>query len=301
MIKGVIPAMVTPFDEKENLDEARLRKVVRFLVDGGVNGLYLTGSTGEAFTMTPDERKQVVEITLDEVGGKIPVIVHVGAIGTKISIDLAQHAEKTGAAAISSVPPFYWKFSEDRVYEYYRDISAETNLPMIVYNIPLAGAVGYSLIKKLAQIPGVEGIKYTLSTHYDIMRMRDEIGPDFAIYSGSDEMAMSGLAFGADGVIGSTYNVISDLYLDIFKAAQEKNLTMLQDKQRIANTIIMKGLEYDLMPLLKRMMAWMGVDAGYSRRPFYRFSEAEEAAIREEFRKFKNLPGAESVRFLQSI
>lgn len=301
MIKGVIPAMVTPFDEKENLDEARLRKVVRFLVDGGVNGLYLTGSTGEAFTMTPDERKQVVEITLDEVGGKIPVIVHVGAIGTKISIDLAQHAEKAGAAAISSVPPFYWKFSEERVYEYYRDISAETSLPMIVYNIPLAGAVGYSLIKKLAQIPGVEGIKYTLSTHYDIMRMRDEIGPDFAIYSGSDEMAMSGLAFGADGVIGSTYNVISDLYLDIFKAAQEKNLSMLQDKQRIANTIIMKGLEYDLMPLLKRMMAWMGVDAGYSRRPFYRFSEAEEAAIREEFRKFKNLPGAESVRFLQSL
>lgn len=301
MIKGVIPAMVTPFDEKENLDEARLRKVVRFLVDEGVNGLYLTGSTGEAFTMTPDERKQVVEITLDEVGGKIPVIVHVGAIGTKISIDLAQHAEKAGAAAISSVPPFYWKFSEERVYEYYRDISAETSLPMIVYNIPLAGAVGYSLIKKLAQIPRVEGIKYTLSTHYDIMRMRDEIGPDFAIYSGSDEMAMSGLAFGADGVIGSTYNVISDLYLDIFKAAQEKNLSMLQDKQRIANTIIMKGLEYDLMPLLKRMMAWMGVDAGYSRRPFYRFSEAEEAAIREEFRKFKNLPGAESVRFLQSL
>lgn len=293
--------MVTPFNENENLDEARLRKVVRFLVDEGVNGLYLTGSTGEAFVMTPEERKQVVEITLDEVAGKIPVIVHVGAIGTRISIDLAQHAEKAGAAAISSVPPFYWKFSEDRVYEYYRDISAETNLPMIVYNIPLAGAVGYSLIKRLAQIPGVEGIKYTLSTHYDIMRMREEIGPDFAIYSGSDEMAMSGLAFGADGVIGSTYNAISDLYLDIYKAAIDKNLALLQDKQKIANTIIMKGLEYDLIPLLKRMMAWMGVDAGYSRRPFTRYSEAEEAAIREEFRKFKNMPGAENVRFLREV
>lgn len=301
MIKGVIPAMVTPFDENENLDEARLRKVVRFLVDEGVNGLYLTGSTGETFTMTPDERKQVVEITMDEVAGKVPVIVHVGAIGTKISIDLAKHAEKAGAAAISSVPPFYWKFNEDRVYEYYRDISAETSLPMIVYNIPLAGAVGYSLIKRLAQIPGVEGIKYTLSTHYDIMRMREEIGQDFAIYSGSDEMAMSGLAFGADGVIGSTYNAISDLYLDLYKAATDKNLTVLQDKQRIANSIIMKGLEYDLIPLLKRMMAWMGVDAGYSRRPFYRYSEAEEAAIREEFRKFKELPGAENVRFLREV
>ena len=92
-IRGVIPAMVTPFDENEALDEKRLRAVVNFLIERKVEGLYITGSTGESFLMSPQERKRVVEITVEEVKGRIPIIAHIGAIGTRISIDLAQHAE----------------------------------------------------------------------------------------------------------------------------------------------------------------------------------------------------------------
>lgn len=301
MIQGVIPAMVTSFDEKETVDEARIRRVARYLVDQGVQGLYLTGSTGEAFVMNQEERMQVVEITLDEVQNRIPVIVHVGDIGTKLSIELAQHAEKAGAAAISSVPPFYWKFSEDRIYEYYRDIAENTSLPMIVYNVPLAGEVGFSLIKRLAQIPGVQGVKYTLSTHYDILRLKEDLGKDFAIYSGSDEMAMSGMAFGADGIIGSFYNVVPDLFLDLYQAYMARDLTSMQEKQKLANAIIFTALAHDYVPLMKRMMSWMGVDAGYSRRPFYRYTAEEETAIRAEFQKLKEMPGADAVRFLREI
>src|SRR5436305_520632 len=107
-ITGVIPAMVTPFDENEELDEGRLRAVIRFLIGRKVEGLYITGSTGESFLMSPEERKRVVEVTVDEVKGRIPVMAHIGAISTHLSIDLAQHAEKAGVDAISSVPPFYW-------------------------------------------------------------------------------------------------------------------------------------------------------------------------------------------------
>lgn len=111
--KGVIPAVLTVFDKEENIDEVGMRQLVSFLIDKGVNGLYLTGSTGEGFTMTSEERKKVVEIVIDETAGRVPVVVHVGAIGTKISIDLAKHAESVGADGISSVPPFYWKFNEN--------------------------------------------------------------------------------------------------------------------------------------------------------------------------------------------
>ena len=103
-IKGVIPAMVTTFDENEEVDLSRGRALVKYLIEAGVDGLYITGSTGEGFLMTGEERKAFTEAVIDEVKGRIPVIVHVGDIGTKKSIDLAKHAEKAGADAISSVP-----------------------------------------------------------------------------------------------------------------------------------------------------------------------------------------------------
>ena len=134
-IKGVIPALLTVFDEHEEVDEQGMRDLVRFLLKQKVNGLYLTGSTGEGFLMKDSERKRVVEIVIDEVKQEVPIIVHVGAISTKRSIELAQHAYESGADAISSVPPFYWKFSEQQIFDYYADLSRSTPLPMIVYNV----------------------------------------------------------------------------------------------------------------------------------------------------------------------
>ena len=104
-IKGVIPAMVTTFDENEEVDLSRARALVHHLIETGVNGLYITGSTGEGFLMTGEERMVFTEAVIDEVKGRIPVIVHIGDIGTKKSIKLAKHAQKVGADAISSVPP----------------------------------------------------------------------------------------------------------------------------------------------------------------------------------------------------
>ena len=113
--KGVVPTVLTPFDKNEEIDEKGIRQLVSYLIEKGVNGLYLTGSTGEGFTMSNEERKKVVEIVMDENKGRVPVVVHVGAIGTKLSIDLAKHAEEVGADGISSVPPFYWKFNENQI------------------------------------------------------------------------------------------------------------------------------------------------------------------------------------------
>ena len=147
-IKGVIPALISCFDESGAYDERRQRAVVRFLLDKKVEGLYLTGSTGESFMMTPDERKHVVETVIDEVGGVVPVIAHVGAISTKVSIGLAKHAEACGADAISSVPPFYWKFSDEEILDYYKDLSGSVGIPMVIYNLALAGLVGFNLRQK---------------------------------------------------------------------------------------------------------------------------------------------------------
>lgn len=301
-IKGVLPALVTPFDENENFDEGRMRAIVDFLINRGVDGLYVTGSTGEAFMMSPEERKRALEVVTDEVRGRVPVIAHIGAISTNLSIDLAKHAERVGADALSSVPPFYWGFSQDQIVSYYTDITASTGLPMCAYNVPLAGLFGFDLIKKLADIPGVEGIKYTATTHHEIMRIKAEIGSDFIIYSGADEMAMSGLAFGADGIIGSFYNSIPEVYLALYSAVKAGDMEKAKALQEVGNAVIFFTLARNPIAAIKRAMAWQGADAGYCRKPFGNFcGAAEEEKLKAEFRAFKAERGLSGVNFLDAI
>ena len=300
--KGVVPALLTVFDKDENIDEGGMRQLVSHLIHRGVNGLYLTGSTGEGFTMSSEERMRVVEIVMDEVAGRVPVVVHVGAIGTKLSIELAQHAERFGATGISSVPPFYWRFNEDQIVKYYEDIVNSTSLPMIVYNVPLVGLLGMNAIKRLAKIDNVKGIKYTALSLYEITQIKDEVGEDFLVYSGADEMAMAGLLAGADGIIGSFYNVMPELFLNIYQAVQDKQLEEATRLQKQAVEIIMYALSYpSFYALMKVMLKWMGVNAGYCRRPFENVTPENEAIYKEGFKALKEKYDITGVEFLEYL
>lgn len=279
---GVIPAMITLFDEHENVDVQRTRSMVEFLIARGVDGLYLTGSTGEGFLMDHEERKLVVETVVSQVAGRIPVIVHIGDIGTKKSIALANHAEAVGADAVSSVPPFYWKFSNDDIYTYYKDIAASTDLPMVIYSVPLAGSLGVDLIMKLAQLPNVQGLKFTGKDHDQLAYLRANLPEDFIIYSGCDEMALSGLSVGADGIIGSFYNVMPELFTAIYKAVKDSDLKRALRLQRIGTEIILECIKYDYLALMRNMILWQGVDAGFSRRPFKNYAENELTDLKEK-------------------
>lgn len=287
-IKGVIPAMVTPFDEKEELDKTRVQKLVEHLINNKVDGLYIGGSTGEGFMMTHEERKLLVEYVIEQVNGRIPVIVHVGSISTKLSIDLAKHAHQAGADAISSVPPFYWKFDNESIFQYYKDISESTPLPMIVYNVPLAGLMGIDLIYKLAEIENVKGIKYTATNHFEIKLIKDKLGDDFMIYSGSDEMAVSGLIHGADGLIGSFYSMIPDLFENIYEAISKEDLKTASLNQQASVDIIMASLKYDYYAAIKLALQWMGLDAGVVRRPFKVLTKAQEENYKKDLNLIKN-------------
>ncbi len=300
--KGVIPAVLTVFDQDENIDEIGMRQLISHLIHKGVHGLYLTGSTGEGFTMSAEERMRVVEIVMDEVAGRVPVVVHVGAIGTKLSIELAKHAERVGADGISSVPPFYWRFNEDQIVNYYEDIANATSLPMIVYNVPLVGLLGMSTIKRLAQIENVKGIKYTALSLYEITQIKDEIGEDFLVYSGADEMAMSGLLAGADGIVGSFYNVMPEVFLSIYQAVQDKNMEKAQRLQKQAVEVIMYALTYpSFYALMKVMLKWMGINGGYCRRPFENVTPENEAKYKQGFKDLKAKYQITGIDFLEHL
>ncbi len=287
-IKGVIAAMITLFDENENVDVKRTEALVDFLIDKGIDGFYLTGSTGEGFLMTGEERKLVVETVINRVAGRKPVIVHVGDIGTKKSIDLAHHAYEAGADAVSSVPPFYWKFNAEDIYNYYKDISEATPLPMIIYNVPLAGLMGTDLLLKLSELENIKGLKFTGKDHDQMSHLKEVLGKDFMIYSGCDEMAFSGLSVGTDGIIGSFYNVMPELFKSIYSCVENGNLKEGVRLQKIATEIILEAVKYDYLALMRNMIAWQGVDAGYSRRPFRNYKDAELDDFKEKMRAIRS-------------
>ncbi|MBN2861177.1 MAG: dihydrodipicolinate synthase family protein [Sphaerochaetaceae bacterium] len=267
-IRGVIPAMFTTFDESENLDLDRAHILVEHLLESGVDGLYITGSTGEGFLMDDGERKAFAEAVVRIVNGRTPVIVHVGAIGTKRSVELARHAKDIGADAISSVPPFYYQYGDDEIYGYYRDICEAADLPMIIYNISLAGMMSTSLVQRIASIDQVCGLKFTGTQHHEMAQLKQILGPDFMIYSGCDEMATQGLLSGADGIIGSFYNLIPDTFREIFSLCQKGDYGKAFEIQKIASRFILHLVKYGHFGVMKQLMNETGVDVGVVRRPF---------------------------------
>lgn len=278
--KGVSPASITNFNKDEEIDEKIIKNFYRYLLKFDIGGLYITGSTGETFLMTPDERKKVLEIIMDEVKDEVPVVAHIGAMSTKISIELAKHAEAHGVTAISSVPPFYWKFNDDQIFNYYKDIAQSVNIPLIIYNVPLIGMMPVDMIKRLSEIENVNGVKYTGTDIFEITMIKDTLGEDFLVYGGADELASSNLAIGVDGIIGSFYNMIPDVFIEIYDLTKKGEYAKAARMQKNALRIIMYTLKFGSMAAaIKAILRQSGVEAGYSRRPFNNFSDEKEKEI----------------------
>lgn len=300
-IKGVIPAMITTFDKNEELDFDRAKIFVDYLINKGADGLYITGSTGEGFLMNQQERKAYAECIISTVNKRVPVIVHVGDIGTKKSIELAKHAQEIGADAISSVPPFYYGYSDDDIYNYYKDISDSVDLPMIVYNIKLAGLMNNNLIERLSTIENVKGLKFTGREHDDMCSLKEKLGSDFMVYSGCDEMATQGLLAGADGLIGSTYNLMCETFVLIYKLTKENNFVRAFEVQKVATSLIVELLKFDFFPTLKAAIRSLGVDVGYARRPFMEPTEEQFASLIESCKSLERYEEYDKIEFLNNI
>lgn len=278
--KGVIPAVLSVFDKDENLDEQGTREFIRYLMSMDIGGLYVTGSTGETWLMTAEERMRQVEIVMEEVGDKIPVVVHVGAMSTREAIKLAKHAESFGAAGVSSVPPFYFKYNADQIFNYYKDVAEATDLPMIVYNIPLAGMMTVDQIIRLSTIENVKGVKYTGTALYEVMQIKDGCKEGFQVYGGCDELGSSNISIGVDGIIGSFYNVIADHYIKIWNAVKASDIPLATKLQHQAVHVIFAGINSgSMMACMKVWLRAAGIPGGWSRRPFSNFSEEEEKAL----------------------
>ena len=252
--------------------------------------------------MSPDEKKEVLDIIVEEVNGRVPVIAHVGSIGTKITTDLAKYATHAGVDALSALPPFYYNFSNEEIYNYYSDIAQSSHLPIIIYNISHANLMDIDMLKRLAAIDNIKGVKYTAATHFNFEKIKKEIGEYFKIDSGMDEMAISGLISGADGMIGSFYNLMPEMFVGIFQNMKNGNVVEAKKLQDKVNMIILYALKKSGYPFIKMGLSWMGIDSGYVRKPFSSIVNTEiEKRIKDDLKKLMSENDLSEIKFLKAL
>ncbi|MBO0800212.1 MAG: dihydrodipicolinate synthase family protein, partial [Blastocatellia bacterium] len=251
--------MVTPFAADGRFDERSFEKLLAFLYGAGVHGVYLCGSTGEGMLQQVEQRKRVTEAAVRNSPEGKKVIVHVGASTTAEALELARHAAVTGAHLISSLPPIGGNYSFAEIRSYYQRLAANSELPLLVYYFPeLAPAVKTAdQILELAALENVVGLKFTEYDLYTMLRLKQS---GATIFYGRDEMLAAGLLFGADGGIGSFYNLIPGLFLQLWELARTGCWDEMREFQQTINDFITITLRYPLFPALKAMLGWTGID-----------------------------------------
>ncbi|MEM2134719.1 MAG: dihydrodipicolinate synthase family protein [Candidatus Freyarchaeota archaeon] len=225
-IQGVIPAMVTLFDEEQRLDEAAMREHVEFLLDKGVHGIFCLGSMGEFAYLSEEERNKTVEIVVDQVAGRVPVIVGTSHFSTRVSIRLSREAEKLGADAVMSVLVPYFPLTEEMVYNYYKKLAEEVNIPVFIYNFPMVTRFDISpeTIAKLAEIDNVVGLKDTVIDANHTKRVLELVPKDFIVMPGSELTLQASLEAGAKGAIFGTSNIEPKPLCEVFKLYNSGNV-----------------------------------------------------------------------------
>jgi len=280
---GIMPALMTAFtDDGTAIDTDRIRRLVRHLVGQGVNGLYVGGSSGEMLLCSTAERQKLLETVVEEVDHKATVIAHVGSGSLNDTLTLVRHACAIGAEAVSSVTPLYFAYTFQDVKHFYEAIAAESTLPVIIYSIPVLTGKTYNFdqLCELLAIPNIGGMKFTCSDFFLLERLRSA-NPDKVFYNGSDEMLLSGLAAGADGGIGTTYNFQADRMLKIRSLYLEGKMKEALAVQHKANAVIADVLKYGVMPACKEVLKIGGLDYGQCREPFSPLTDEQKLALRK--------------------
>ena len=266
---GVYPALVTPFDGRGRPDAGVVRELVDWQLQAGVDGFYVCGSTGEGLLMSPDERRTMLEATVRAAQGRGRVIAHVAALDTATTVALARHAADQGADAISVLPPLVFVPDAAGLREHYRMICEATPLPVFLYYMPwLTGGRGMSVeeFKNLLDFPTIRGIKFSDYDHFT-MRQMGGLRPDVVVFSGYDEVFLSGLVSGAHGGIGATYNLMPHLFVGIQRAFRNGDYVVARALQDRVCAMIQTMCGMFLFGTIKAGLTHLGFAAGNPRRP----------------------------------
>lgn len=241
--EGVIPAFYACYDDQGEISPERVRALVEYFLEKGVQGLYVNGSSGECIYQSVADRKLILEEVMAVAKGKLTIIAHVACNNTKDSMELARHAESLGVDAIATIPPIYFRLPEYSIAQYWNDISAAApHTDFVIYNIPqLAGvALTPSLYTEMLKNERVIGVKNSSMPVQDIQTFAALGGENHLVFNGPDEQFLGGRLMGARAGIGGTYGAMPELFLKLNQLIADKELERAKELQFTINTIIGK-------------------------------------------------------------
>lgn len=276
-LKGIISYPITPFDEQERVDIPLFKKLVERLVTAGSHGIAPLGSTGVLPYLTDSEKEAITEATIDQVGGRIPILVGVSNLTTERTIYHAQFAEKAGASAVMIIPMSYWKLTDEEILRHYDAVASKISIPIMAYNNPATGGVDMSpaLLRSLLEIPNVTMIKESSGDVQRMHSLRNELGEDVAFFNGSNPLALAAAAAGARGWCTAAPNLIPELNLELYNAVNENNFKsaerIFRKQFELLKFIVAKGLPR----AIKAGLNILGEDGGHLRAPLRPLSYQE--------------------------
>lgn len=266
---GILAAMLTPFEQNGEICTAAVPALVDYILSTGVDGLYAGGSSGECILQSTEERATLLESLAGCAKGRCTLIAHVGSASTDTATTLGRLAGELGYDGVSAIPPFYYPHDSQSIVNYYKSIASASGLPLIIYNIPALTGVdlGTSGLMQLLKDDRIIGIKFTATDLFQYWQLRSA-APDKQFFFGTDEMFLSAAATGTDGGIGSTYNLIGDVYVGIMSAIKNGDLATARELQYKSNELVDVLKQTGVLPGLKYALTKLGVPVGQCREPF---------------------------------
>jgi 4-hydroxy-tetrahydrodipicolinate synthase len=269
LFKGIIAYPITPFDKNEKVDISLYKKLLERLIVSGCHAVAPLGSTGVMPYLSDEEKEAITVATIEQVNGRVPVLVGVSNLTTEKTIYHAKFAEKAGAAAVMIIPMSYWKLTDDEIVQHFDVVAKQISIPIMAYNNPATGGVDMSpaLLKRLLEIANVTMIKESTGDVQRMHYLKRELGEDVAFFNGSNPLALAAFSAGATGWCTAAPNLIPNLNLDLYHAIENNDLEAAQKvfyKQlNLLKFIVNKGLPR----AIKAGLEIQGIEGGFLRSP----------------------------------
>ena len=284
-MKGIVVASATPFDKDGSFKPSVLEDLMRRHIKEGAAGFFVGGSSAECMLLTEAERIAVFEAACS-FSKETEIIAHVGCISTDEAIRYAKAAKSYGAQHIAATPPTFYRFNNAQIAQYYYDISDSVDMPVMIYNFPGNTGRTFELndvnIRNLISSDKIWGIKHTDYNQFLFERIRT-LNPKLVMLNGYDETMVPGLSLGADGSVGSTFNVMLPHYLKIYNSYRAGKFEHLVELQTKANNIMEAFCNVGLIAAIKHVLTEQGFDVGEPRKPFTPLSNEQKEHIMKVF------------------
>ncbi len=284
-IEGIIPAVVTPMFEDGSINEQELRNQINRQIRAGASGIFCLGTNGEAYILNKDEKLRVLEIFVEEAGGRVPIYGGTGCVGTKDTIELSKEAEKIGVDALSIISPYFAAISQEEIFEHYSAVAQSTDLPIILYNIPArtGNQIEYKTVEKLVKKhTNIVGIKDSSGSFDNILRYIETTDAStFSVLSGNDSLILWTLMAGGKGGVTAVANVLPEIMVSIYQRWKNGDIEKARAAQDCIRPIRDCFQYGNPNSIIKAATNLIGQPVGPCRRPFGIISpQAREAIIK---------------------